>query len=74
MSNETVGNWFGARILKIRAENKITAAKLAGSAGVNINTIYRIEEGHPPSLTTAIKLSRVLKLDLNPPDYVLRDL
>lgn len=67
-------NWFSAAVQRRRRELKLSAPKLAVDSGVHENTIYRIEEGGMPCLSTAVRLAVALEIDLNPPDYVVQQL
>lgn len=62
MAKKTIGEVFR----KARRELDLTQAELAEKAGIHPNTYAKVErDDQDPSLGTAKKVSKVLKLDLN---------
>lgn len=47
-------------LTEARTARKMSLGRLAGASGVDRSTIFRIEEGHEPGVTKAIKLARAV--------------
>ena len=56
---------LGRRLGYYRLNQNLTQQDLAREAGVGVNTVYRIEQGHSIQLSNLIRLMRVLGLTDN---------
>ena len=57
---------FGARICQYRKRAKLSQHKLADQLGISYQHMSNIERGHAkPSLELAVKIAKVLDIDLN---------
>ena len=57
---------FGVRLTRAREQRKLTISELARLMGVDYMQISRYEKGQSlPSLDTAVRLARVLKVSLD---------
>ena len=53
---------LGRRLAYHRLNQNLTQQDLAREAGVGVNTVYRVEQGHSIQLSNLIRLMRVLGL------------
>lgn len=62
LTDETILEEIGKRLLHRRLDMQLTQADLAHQAGVSKRTIERIEDGASAQLDTLIRVMRVLEL------------
>lgn len=65
LSNQTILEELGRRIARTRLNQNLKQDQLAKEAGVGVNTIYRIEQGHSTQLSNLIGVLRALGLTGN---------
>jgi transcriptional regulator with XRE-family HTH domain len=61
---QSIHKLFGARIRKLREEQKLSAVDVAALIGCDVSHYYSIERGtHPPSFALLLAIAKVLKVD-----------
>lgn len=65
LSNQAILEELGRRIARTRLNKNLKQDQLANEAGVGVNTIYRIEQGHSTQLSNLIRVLRALGLTGN---------
>lgn len=61
-TDEVVLEELGARLRRLRLERNMSQADLAAEAGISRVTLQRFEEGQSASMTTFVRVVRVLDL------------
>jgi putative transcriptional regulator len=62
LTEDSVLSELGRRLARTRLERNLTQAELAEEAGVGVATVQRLEDGQPATLTTLIRVLRILGL------------
>lgn len=61
-SNQAILEELGKRLARLRLNQNLKQEALAQEAGIGINTVYRIEQGHSTQLSNLIRILRALGL------------
>ncbi len=64
-SDEAILEELGGRISRHRLKQNLTQKELADEAGIGVNTVYRLEQGHSTQLSNLIRILRILRLVTN---------
>lgn len=62
LTNQEILKELGTRVRSRRIHKRLTQEDLAGSSGININTVRSLEYGEPVTIENFIKVLRALKL------------
>jgi transcriptional regulator with XRE-family HTH domain len=62
MSNQITLAELGQRLAHHRLNQNLTQQDLAREAGIGVNTVHRVEQGHSIQLSNLIRLMQVLEL------------
>ena len=64
-SSQAIIEELGKRLARQRLNQNLTQEQLATEAGMGINTVYRVEQGHSTQLSNLIRILRALGLMSN---------
>ena len=65
VSDSAILEELGERLLRHRLSHNLTQQDLATEAGIGVNTVYRLEQGHSTQLSNLIRILRILRLSDN---------